>query len=261
MTADLASPTDSPEMLHKRAMDALTGGGAETGRPGSITDAGDGGKFTPDGTVLPWPGNTFIFHIDKASPAYSALCRIQDALMAQPFADHFTYLPQPSFHMTVFSGVGGEPLYPEDWPERLERGLPLEDVTRLFIERLEGLTAPSGLRISLAHLHGGYSMMVRPDGEEVEERLRRLRNQLRDALGFSRPNHDTYRFHVTLAYRTRFMEAEQAEEVIRICHQIFAPHREALSGIRLGPAEFCEFGNMYEFKPKALLSEGGLIRL
>ncbi|MBD8891719.1 DUF1868 domain-containing protein [Roseibium litorale] len=261
MTTDLASPTDSPETLHNRAMEALTGGGAETGQPSSITGPGGGGKFTPEGAVLPWPGNTFIFHIDKASPAYSALCQVQDALMAQPLASHFTYLPQPSFHMTVFSGVGGEPLDPDDWPEGVEKGLPLAEVTRIFIERLAGFSAPAGLRISLPHLHAGYSMMVRPEGAEAEERLRRLRAQLRELTGLSRADHDGYRFHVTLAYRLRFMTKEQAEEVIRKCAEILAPHREALSDIRLGPVEFCQFEDMHAFKPKALITDGGLVQL
>lgn len=261
MTADLASPWDTQETLHQRALDALTGNGAETGHPGSITEPGGGGKFTPEGSVLPWPGNTFIFHIDKASPAYSALCQVQDALMAQPFAGHFSYLPQPSFHMTLFSGVGGEPLDPDDWPEGLDRGLPLEEVTRLFIDRLDGFTAPSGLRISLPHLHAGYSMMVRPEGVEVEDKLRSLRAQLRELTGLSRADHDSYRFHVTLAYRLRFMTRKEAEEVIRKCAEILAPHREALSDVRLGPLEFCQFENMYAFKPLGLLSGGGLIRV
>jgi len=87
--------------------------------PGGVSCLGEGGKFTPDGAVQPWPGNTFICHIPHTSVAFGAIQSLQEQLKRSEFNRFFTYLPMPSVHMTVFQGIS--PMYEEGavWPRDL----------------------------------------------------------------------------------------------------------------------------------------------
>lgn len=83
----------------------LTGADTELSRPRAISEPAQGGKFTPEGEVLPFPGNTVICHIDPKSDVHAALCEMQDEVQHSDFGAIFTYLPQASLHMTVFQGI------------------------------------------------------------------------------------------------------------------------------------------------------------
>ena len=57
--------------LRPDPVEFLTGRHSGTDRPGGVSMPGDGGKFTPDGHALIWPGNTFICHINRKSPQWA----------------------------------------------------------------------------------------------------------------------------------------------------------------------------------------------
>ena len=61
----------------------LTGSLSDRPFPKAICMPGYGGKFDTRGNVLPWPGNTFVCHIDRVSAAFTALVDMQDRVKKQ----------------------------------------------------------------------------------------------------------------------------------------------------------------------------------
>lgn len=236
----------------------LTGTTVAAPHPISITAPDSGGKFTPDGHVLPFPGNTFLCHIDQNSRAFVALCKMQDALMQGAHAQFFTFLPKSSFHMTVFCGVSGVSLRSDGWPEGFPQDTSLDAFNSAFLDRLGDTRFPEKMRVSANYLYGGYSIRANAADPSQERVLRGLRNHLRDKTGLFRPDHDSYEFHITLAYPTTWMDEQEARELVEISNCIFAAHRDELEEIELGPVEFCVMDDMHEFRPIALLKPNGL---
>ncbi|PRX11522.1 DUF1868 domain-containing protein [Martelella mediterranea] len=228
--------------------------------PPSIKPKGEGGKFTTEGAVEPYPGNTFICHIDKASPEFAVLCDLQDRLKALPAAGYFTFLPQSSLHMTVFCGVSGVPLFTDGWPQGLPRDLPLATVNTRFAEAIAPIRGFDGVTVRADHLKAGYSIHAEPADSESFDALWRMRDLLRDATGLVRDDHDSYQFHISFAYRIRRMPREMADDHIRRVASLFDDVRGKLQAIRLGPVEFCTFETMHHFELSAFLHPEGLMQ-
>ena len=216
--------------------------------PPGISDPGKGGKFTPEGRLLIWPGNTMICHIDPESDAHAALVEIQQGLKAGPHAASFTFLPAESLHMTVFQGISGPFANRFDWPEGVDKGATRNEVTRVLKERLDGIALPQARRIRALEIFAGHSMTVDGIGPD-EQRLRDTRATLRDVTGIAPAGHETYTFHITLAYLLHWLEERAAREVIALSEALFAEYGPRLQDIRLGPIELCNFEHMHHFEP------------
>ena len=53
-------------------------------------------RFDASGNFLPEPGNTIVCHVVEGSRTQQSLIAFREALMALPFADHFTFTPVAS---------------------------------------------------------------------------------------------------------------------------------------------------------------------
>lgn len=192
--------------------------------PPGISSPGSGGKLTAEGLLLICPGNTMICHIDPESDAHAALVDIQEGLKAGPHAGCFTFLPAASLHMTVFR------------------------VTRVLLDRLDGIELPESRRIRATEVFCGHSMAV--DGVGTDELgLRDTRAQMREATGIDPAGVERYTFHITLAYLLRWLGEDEAREVIALSEALFAENGPRLQDIRLGRIEFCNFEHMHHFEP------------
>ena len=155
-----------------------------------------GGKFTPEGQVLPFPGNTFLCHIDQKSEFFSALSAVQDELRRHPFSGHFTFLPKPTFHMTIFCGVSGSPLGYDGWPKDIPSNASLNQITDAFDEMLTENTLKKSFNILPDNLFSPTSVSMRGATNEDEINLRKIRAELEKITGLYRKDVDSYEFHV-----------------------------------------------------------------
>ncbi|KAL7962910.1 RNA ligase/cyclic nucleotide phosphodiesterase [Trichoderma compactum] len=135
-------------------------------------------------------------------------------------------LPKPSWHMTVVDGVRDTECEPGMWPPGMEK-LPLDECTREFSTRLravslelekEGLAPPYKMRVrGFDPAVIGIGFEIEGANPEEEKRLRRLRDGVSDALGFRAPNHETYGFHITMAYLMRHIDGENRHALNQVC--------------------------------------------
>lgn len=218
-------------------------------------------KFSPDGVVQPFPGNTTVCHVPADSPLQPGLNAVHASLSSHPVLSKLIHLlPKDSWHMTVVDGVRDTECEPGMWPPGMEK-LPLEECTREFSQKLrqvglelekEGLAPPYKMRVrGFDPAVVGIGLEIEGATAEEEKRMRRLRDRLADTLGFRAPNHETYGFHISMAYLMRHIDGDNRDAL----NQVFAQHLPALGEFDLGPVEFCTFENMYAFARLFYLGE------
>lgn len=241
--------------LPQDAISALTGRRTQHPRPRSITLPGGGGKFSPDGQALPFPGNTILCHIDPRSRAHEALVTFQQQARSAHWAGNFSFLPPSSFHMTVFEGVCMNAAYRNDWPEGVPVEASRDEVSAILLDRLQGLRLPERhvIRPTGIRHKAGIGVIVEGADEAQDASLRATRVLLRDALGIYPADFAGYRFHITLAYMLHWLTDEVARQVSADLDRLLTAFRREIRQIELGPAEFCNFETMHAFTPLSIL--------
>lgn len=208
-----------------------------------------GQKFTPEGSILPFPGNTVICHVARDSTLFHALSKMYDSLKKQPFGSLYTLLPPTSWHMTVFEGVSFKMRGPGLWPADISQDIPVEDCTKIVRGKLEMFdledNSPFRMRIEgFEPLLDGIALKVVPADAEEEKRLRRLRDRVSDTLLVRHPGHDEYSFHISLSYMLRFLDGEQHRRIWGFLEEW---RQQLPQTFELGAPEFCVFDDMFSF--------------
>jgi hypothetical protein len=221
-------------------------------------------KFSPEGLVQRYPGNTTLCHVPWDSPLLPSLRAIHAALSSHPsLSKPIHLLPPASWHMTTLDGVREQECEPGMWPVGKEKQ-PLAECTAEFANRLrqlglelgkEGLAPPYRMRVrSFDDCVVGVGLEIEGATVEEERRMRRLRDRLADTLGFRAPNHETYKFHISVAYLMRHIEGDERQELNKVLAQLLpGTQRE----FELGAVEFCTFENMYDYPRQFYLGDRG----
>ncbi|SNY91667.1 hypothetical protein SAMN04515647_1895 [Cohaesibacter sp. ES.047] len=246
-----------PEPKRSNLKALLTGQNADTPFPPAISEPGKGGKFDAAGSLLKFPGNTFICHIDRQSAFFEALCTMQDRLKAMPYADHFSFLPKASFHMTVFCGVSGDPLGQDGWTDALPIGSDLPTVTNSFISALKREKGEAGFSVKATGLVLPATIEMAGSNEIEEKKLRATRALLERVTGIKRGDIESYGFHVSMAYPVRWLSPDQADDVIKEAEAQFEDLLANFGPIALDPVEFCLFETMHRYDTIGVLDETG----
>lgn len=222
----------------------LTGGLSDNSVPSGVSPRGAGAKFTSEGLVLPWRGNTIICHVQRGSQEHAALCEVQAALRESPLSCHFAYLPPASFHMTVFQLISNG----SDWPKEVPQDASLATATDVLTRQLAGVSVPKVFAVTAHEIYGGFSITMSGACVAEESKLRQTRRLLRDATGITPHDFDGYVFHITLGYLLRWLDVDEATRMVDLSQAVFARFGDQLQNIKLGPLEFCTFENMHHFK-------------
>ena len=214
-------------------------------------------RFDAAGRPLKDSGSTVIAHIRDAE-VRAALQIPRERLAAEGLDRFWAWLPEASFHMTIFDLMLHARRAPDRWPAALPADATEAEADAIMLERMRGAepgdappwhVAPRGVYCGL----GVGVALAGADGAE-ERRLRALRDRLAEAAGLThRPGHDAYMFHVTLAYLIAWPGAEEAARIDHLIHGAEGALAAALPRIRLGAPEVCLFQDMTAFRPQFTL--------
>lgn len=212
--------------------------------------SGVGTKFDVHGSVRPFPGNTIISHLDRVGELYGALLALYEQLKVHPLSHLYSLLPPTSWHMTVFEGVVDDVRAPGFWPSDLANDVVLDDCDELFARKLAHfdmkVLPPFILRIGgWQPLENGIALQLQADSSRGETELRELRDRLADLLQIRHPGHETYTFHLSIAYLIRYPSPEEVA-ILWTCLD-YARQTMPLT-FELGAPEFCKFRDMFEFQ-------------
>ncbi len=231
------------------AFDYLTGALTGGTQPTAV-----GTKFAPDRTPLINPGCTTLCHIDPSSAAFDAICRAQDALKEGPLAKAFAFLPPASFHMTIFDAFIESGRTRDRVPAHLPMDSNVQDITHDIEKNLIGIDVPHQFHVRPVGIFAGFSVSMTGFDAQAEQSLRTTRDRISDAIGIRRPDHDSYQFHITLAYNLRWFSTGEAEDIIALSEDVGAKLLSNMPSLTLGPVELCRFETMHHFAHLRILS-------
>lgn len=205
-------------------------------------------RFDRDGVFLPEAGNTVVRHVVPGSETEKALVELRGRLRALPWGHRFAFTDVASLHMTVFEGAIETRRKPDYWPTDLPLNAPLDQVTEHLARRLEGFEGPGPFDMTIFEVTP-FGLTLMGATERDERTARAWRDKLTEPFGYRSPSHDSYVFHVTLAYIVDWMP----DELIAGYRQALTEFTEAFSRhvpvVELGPPAFCTFADMNGFPP------------
>ena len=150
------------------------------------------GKFDNDGNPLHWPGCTIICPIQESSLVSSLLSEVQENFKEIAPKKKYTFLPQSSFHMTLFDCCNVSTFKTSFWPNNLQKTENYLEVANILSDRLKNYQFPSPLTVKLNKFFGGFSTLLTPYSAKDEETLRSCRDDLSNLLGIKFENHLRY---------------------------------------------------------------------
>ncbi|MFK7919585.1 MAG: DUF1868 domain-containing protein [Ilumatobacter sp.] len=159
-------------------------------------------KFGPDGTARHFPGNTVVSLVPSPSAEADLLTRAVDHLR-EAIAHDSVLLPPSSWHMTVFELLCDQVRDSVFWSTRLDADASLDAVDEFVADCVPTIPAPHQLTMHYNGISAGdtaIGVSVEPADATTTQTLIEYRNALSEVTGIRFPNHDDYRFHITLAY-------------------------------------------------------------
>lgn len=226
----------------------LTGALRPTPHPSGIGLPREGEKFDTAGSVQIWRGNTFVSHVTRSSPSYEGMLDLQERVKRSEFARFFTFLPPPSFHMTIFQGYSPRLETTEIWPKDVPATDGPDTATAIFAERVHDLALPT-YRARPTDLFCLNSLTMAGATQEDERILRTARETLRTLTGIRPDDFDDYVFHLSMAYLVQWVSASTAREIVDFSDELGAQFCADFPEVELDPCAFCAFDSMHHFEP------------
>ena len=205
------------------------------------------GKFDNDGNPLHWPGCTIICPIQKSSLVSSLLSEVQENFKKIAPKKKYTFLPQSSFHMTLFDCCNVSTFKTTFWPNNIQETENYLEVANILSDRLKNYQFPNPLNVKLNKFFGGFSTLLTPYSSKDEETLRNCRDDLSNILGIKFENHLRYTFHITLAYLLEPLTLEEVSRLIDLEKKMNKKFKNEIPLIYLSKPEICVFKNMHKF--------------
>ena len=205
------------------------------------------GKFDNDGNPLHWPGCTIICPIQENSLVSSLLAEVQENFKEIAPNRKYTFLPQSSFHMTLFDCCNVSTFKTSYWPDNIEDTQNYLEIANILSDRLKNYQFPNSLAVRLNKFFGGFSTLLTPYSSKDEEILRNCRDDLSNLLGIKFENHLRYTFHITLAYILEPLTLEEVSRLIDLEKKMNKKFKNEIPLINLPQPEICVFNDMYKF--------------
>ena len=205
------------------------------------------GKFDNDGNPLHWPGCTIICPIQENSLVSSLLAEVQENFKEIAPNRKYTFLPQSSFHMTLFDCCNVSTFKTSYWPDNIEDTQNYLEIANILSDRLKNYQFPNSLAVRLNKFFGGFSTLLTPYSSKDEEILRNCRDDLSNLLGIKFENHLRYTFHITLAYILEPLTLEEVSRLINLEKKMNKKFKNEIPLINLPQPEICVFNDMYKF--------------
>ncbi|KAK3674131.1 hypothetical protein LTR78_005978 [Recurvomyces mirabilis] len=173
-----------------------------------------------------------------------------DILQGHELSAAFSFLPSSSWHMTLYECVTDQIRQRNSYPGDLALNTSLNVCHAHLATRLANFEHSLNSGVGRMTVYGnepvldGLGLTLRPD-EGRDPIMRDFRDRLSEILKMRHPGHDTYSWHMALAYTLRPLTAQE-EASIREC---FRTWREVMTRtFELGKPEFCVYDDMCAFR-------------
>ncbi|MGB1286447.1 MAG: DUF1868 domain-containing protein [Aggregatilineales bacterium] len=209
-------------------------------------------KFHPDGSPRQFPGNTIICSVNPSSTTFQLLTEMLDELRALPFVHKFALLPEPSLHMTVMELLCDEVRKRERWSSQLELDASLIETDDFFIETVPTVIAPGNFQMKYDYFYTsgtGIIIGIKPVDNQNMQRIRQYRDDVAAATGVRFADHDSYSFHISLAYRLIELRDDEATTLATLTERIGKKLESEFRVFDSGQPQLSFFDDMFAFLP------------
>lgn len=208
-----------------------------------------GTRYDVSGTFLTEPGNTVVCHLVQGSETERALADAQARYRVMPGAGKLAFTPTKSYHMTLFQGViegEGRRSYPY-WPADVASDLPMPEMTRLMEARLDRLPSLSSFKVEVT---AAVPTGLLVNGVTAADRhtMAAWRNAFAEILGYRHADHDSYQFHITMAYVIDWIDDAALPGWKAMLDEVEADILRRAPVLELRAPAFCTFDNMNWFE-------------
>lgn len=205
-------------------------------------------KFNNKGEMQQFPGNTIVSSLYDNKEVLNAFQVIQSEYRALPFAHKYHLLPESSVHMTIFELLCHFNRKVSHWSKHLILDEPIEKVDRYFHNQLSDFQFPNPFEMKPLAISNTV-INVTPINDEIKLVLKNLRDQLSNMTGVRFPNHDTYQFHITFAYKVQPLTELEEKHIQKLNESIHKKILSKVESITIDKIEYTIFEDMSEFAP------------
>jgi hypothetical protein len=216
-----------------------------------------GTKFDGDGQACRFPGNTLVSFLRDGSGVAEELRWVLSSLTPRTFSDAFAPLPASSFHMTVCDLLCDQVRTAPHWSRRLPQNIPLEQADAALREWLAPLPAINSLQLRYAGvgpLHTSLHILLDPANRQTATALESFREQIAERTGIRHPNHDHYRFHISVAYLLRHLGDQEREAFDRFALLLDQRLGSTLARLELADPQLVFFEDMLAYRAERKLA-------
>ncbi|RWN30430.1 MAG: DUF1868 domain-containing protein [Mesorhizobium sp.] len=206
-----------------------------------------GTRYDTSGNFLNEPGNTVVCHLVSGSASETAVIEVRERMRVMPDADRLAFTPISSLHMTLFQGIIEYRRRLPYWPEDVPLDTSIDDMTRLYLERLNGVGDHGAFKVRVVDVVP-TGLTVAGASDEDERIMRAWRDALSVPFGYRHPDHDGYTFHITFAYLIRRLDDERASQWQQLFDDCLSLLARQAPVIELRPPAFCSFKDMKHFE-------------
>ncbi len=204
-------------------------------------------KFDTEGKPLYFPGCTIICKILENSDLFDELSLMQSKYKDFNPNNAYTYIPPSSFHMTLFDCCNINTVNTSCRPNNVPIKDNYKEIALELSEKIKDFIFPDKFNLKLKKIFGGYCMILEEETEKDKKILRDCRNKLSELSGIKFANHETYCFHITLAYVLRELNNQEVKKLFTINDQLCKEFINKFPTIEIQKPELCIFENMYQF--------------
>ena len=182
-------------------------------------------RFYEDGSARRFSGNTVVADVTPEVPAYPVMRKLEQMVLDAGFRENYILLPADSYHMTVSQGINDQNRGPDRWPAALPPDATMEQADAFFAAAVNRAGLPGPVLMRFDELYAGPTCVIahlQPADETQEKILRDFRDRAAAELGLRIPGHETYRFHISLAYTRIVPEGADAERLAALKKEINA---------------------------------------
>lgn len=94
-----------------------------------------------------------------------------------------------------------------------------------------------------------------PEDEQSAANLKNFRDEVSDKLGVRFPDHDSYGFHISIAYQLWEMTQDEKGNIQIVCETLSQEMKNNKASFTLRQPEMTYFYNMYKFHSTRILRE------
>ena len=208
-----------------------------------------GKKFNEDCSFRKYPGLTVISKINTFESNILREC--QQLFMELPFANKFSFLPQNSFHMTVFELMNDQMRIPAIWSKYLHLETPMTEVDNFITKVWSDIEKPEKIKMRIIGCKVGSVIVIslEPYTSEDYELLKDFRNITSEKTGVRKLNHDEYKYHISFAYKLEELDDDENFPINGMIRVVNERLLNDIPYIELKSPELCFYNDMSAFLP------------